>query len=179
MKKKSGNISLAEHVLPYFNESYDGRDYNFYTPPTKADGHSVALINKKGNVAHISFPVFSAYLASFSEPHKALVQKILEILYPDNLIKAESLPTSARATLTGNEEYKLLHVKVSYPEFKGTMGIVAEHSELIGGRVVAVKGEYSAVQRLPECEKVESKIKDGYTYITLPSIVGYDMFLLK
>lgn len=179
MKAKDGNISLAEHVLPYFNESYDGRDYNFYTPPTASDGHSVALINKEKNVAHISFPIFSAYLASFSEPHKALVKRVLEILYPNNLIKAESLPTTARATLTGNEEYKLLHVKVTYPEFKGTMGIVAEHGELLGGRVIAVRGEYTTVERLPGCDEIKSEIKDGYTYLTLPNIVGYDMFLLK
>ena len=101
------------------------------------------------------------------------------MLYPDNLIKAESLPTTARATLTGNDEYKLLHVKVTYPEFKGKMGIVAEHAELIGGKVVAVKGEYKEVSRLPECEPVKSEIKNGYTFITLPAIVGYDMFLLK
>ncbi len=179
LKEKDGNLSLAEHVPPYFNEAYDGRSYNFYTPPTEKDGYSAALVNSEKTVAHISFPVFSSYLNSFSEPHKALVERVLEILYPENLIKAKSLPATARATLTGNDEYKLLHIKVTYPEFKGTMGIVAEHSELIGGKVIAVKGEYTSVSRLPECEKTESRTENGYTYITLPSIVGYDMFLLK
>ncbi len=180
MKAKAGNTSLAEHILPYFNEEYNGRDYTFYTPPMKESGHSAALINKKGNVAHISFPIFKAYYDSFSAPHKALVKKILEIMYPDNLIKGEGLPTTARATLTGTDEYKLLHVKVTYPEHKGrNMGIICEHGEMLGGKVVAVKGEYSEVSRLPAEEPVESEIKNGYTYIKLPSIVGYDMFLLK
>ena len=179
IKEKEQNTSLAEHVLPYFNEEYNGRDYVFYTPPTQKSGYSAALVNRDKNVVHISFPVLKAYLSSFSAPHKALVKKALEILYPDNLIKADSLPTTARATLTATDEYKLLHVKVSYPEHKGTMGIVAEHTELISGKEIYVKGEYSEVRRLPDQTLISSTVENGYTKITLPAIVGYDMFLLK
>ncbi len=81
--------------------------------------------------------------------------------------------------LTGNGDYKLLHVKVTYPEIKGRMGIVGEHTELIAGKTVAVRGEYREAYRLPDMASVKSEIKDGYTYITLPQIIGYDMFLLK
>lgn len=179
MKKKAGGRSLAAHVSAYFNDGYNGRDYLFYTPPTKESGADAAIINAKGNVAHISFPVFSSYLSTFAQPHKALVKKILSIMYPNNLIKAESLPDTARATLTGCSEYKLLHVKVTYPELRGKMGIITEHTELIGGKKISVKGEYKTVKKLPEGETVVSEIEDGYTVITLPDIVGYEMFLLK
>ena len=73
----------------------------------------------------------------------------------------------------------LLHIKVTYPEVKGGRGIIEEHNELIGGKVVAIKGEYSSVARLPDKAEIASQIKDGYTYLTLPEIVGYGMFLLK
>ena len=98
---------------------------------------------------------------------------------PDNLIKADSLPSTARVTLTGTDKYRLLHVKVTYPEIKGKFGIIESHNELRGGKEIAVKGEYSTVLRLPNEEPVSSKVENGYTVVTLPDIVGYDMFLIK
>ena len=62
---------------------------------------------------------------------------------------------------------------------RGKLGVIEEHNVLPEGRTVAVKGEYSCVMRLPDKAPVKSDIKDGYTYLTLPEIVGYDMFLLK
>ena len=98
---------------------------------------------------------------------------------PENLIKADGIPSTSRVTLTGNSEYKLLHVKVTYPEIRGKLGVIEEHNVLPCGRVVAILGEYTSVSRLPETEAVPFEVKDGYTYVTLPEIVGYDMFLLK
>ena len=57
--------------------------------------------------------------------------------------------------------------------------MVEEHNVLPAGRIVAVKGEYSSVKRLPDEELMDFEIKDGYTHITLPQIVGYDMFLIE
>ena len=98
---------------------------------------------------------------------------------PSNLIRAESLPVTSRVTLTGKEEYKLLHVKITYPEIRGNFGIIESHNELKEGKTISVKGEYSKVLRLPDETEIASKTENGYTYITLPHIVGYDMFLLK
>ena len=81
--------------------------------------------------------------------------------------------------MTGNSEYTLLHVKVTYPEIRGKLGVVEEHNLLPEGRTLAVRGKYSSVKRLPDKTNIEFKFEDGYTYITLPEILGYDMFLLK
>jgi hypothetical protein len=108
-----------------------------------------------------------------------MVKALIERFLPDNLIKATEMPSTSRITLTGKDGYKLLHVKVTYPEIKGGRGIIEEHTELPAGKTVAVKGEYKTVVRLPEKAPVKSEIRDGYTYITLPEIVGYDMFLIQ
>ena len=68
---------------------------------------------------------------------------------------------------------------VRHPEHKGTMGIDAEHTELIAGKEIYVKGEFSEVKRLPDQTLIPSSVEDAYTKITLPAIVGYNMFLRK
>ena len=126
-----------------------------------------------------TFPIFSAYRKSASPIYKDAIKYLLDTFYSDHLIKSESLPATSRVTLTGNDKYKLLHVKVTYPEIRGKLGVVEEHNVLPLGRTVAVKGEYSSVVRLPDKQPLDFQLKDGYTYITLPQIVGYDMFLIE
>ena len=180
MKAGEGNTSLAEEYNTYFDKlGWNGKHYIFYTPPKEATGNSAMAVNKENNVAHISFSLFRTYYVSFGLVYKNMIRTLLERFMPDNLIKAESVPSTSRVTLTGNDDYKLLHVKVTYPEVRGNLGIVEEHTELNAGKVIAVRGEYKSVSLLPSETPVSSEIKDGYTYITLPSIVGYDMFLLK
>ena len=180
MKAGDGNISLADEHRSYFDRhGWDGRHYIFYTPPKEPTGNSVMAVTKEENVAHISFPIFFSYRKSSASVYKEMVKTLINRFMPNNLIKSLDMPSTSRITLTGNDEYKLLHIKVTYPEVKGGRGIIEEHNELIGGKVVAIKGEYSSVARLPDKAEIASQIKDGYTYLTLPEIVGYGMFLLK
>ena len=180
MRTSENSTSLASEVDSYFNKTgWNGMHYVFYTPPKAENGNSAIAINSQGTVAHVSFSLFSAYFESFGAVFKAIIKKLLDMFMPDNLIKADSLPSTARVTLTGTEKYRLLHVKVTYPEIKGKFGIIESHNELRGGKEIAVKGEYSTVLRLPNEEPVPSRVENGYTVVTLPDIVGYDMFILK
>ena len=180
MKAGEGSTSLADEYRSYFERSgWDGTHYIFYTPPKEATGNSVMAVNSLDNVAHISFPIFLAYRKSLSAVYKNMIKTLIERFMPNSLIKAEELPSTSRVTLTGKDDYKLLHVKVTYPEVRYNMGIVEEHNELCEGKTIAVRGEYKTVEKLPEKSAVKAEIRDGYTYITLPKIVGYDMFLLK
>ena len=180
MKHSKNGTSLASQVDSYFDKKgWNGQHYIFYTPPKAKTENSAIAINSKGTVAHVAFPLFSVYFESFGSVFKAIIKKLLGIFMPDNLIKADSLPVTSRVTLTGNEEYKLLHVKVTYPEIRGKFGIIESHNELRGGKMIYVKGEYSTVMRLPDQMPIDSKTENGYTVLTLPDITGYDMFLLK
>jgi len=176
MKNNSGT-SVADHCPAQFPWESDGLRGYVYIPPKEKDGY--CSIATKGNTTHISFPIFRAYY-NFSYPeHRKLVGELLKKLIHNKMIIADELPVFSRATITGNNDYKLLHIKTSYPENKGLAPVVDEHIVLPAGRVVAVEGEYSEVSLLPEGKKIKSVIENGYTKITLPEINGYDMFLLK
>ena len=180
MKAKAGNTSLADTIDGYVpNHGYHNLHNYRYVPPKEKNGNSAVLINKEENVAHISFPIFTDFHSLQSRVYKEIIRILLEKFMPDNLIKTTDMPSFSRITVTKGEDYSLLHVKVTHPEIRGNRGVVEEHTELLGGKTVAVKGEYKSVAKLPSEESIQSEIKDGYTYITLPQIVGYDMFILK
>ena len=179
MKKRPANTELATHVKPYFNHGYDGEHFYFYTPPKEETGYSAALLNGEKNVAHVAFPLFGAYMKSASKAHRVLIQKILEGFIPQKQIRTENLPVTARATLTATDSHALLHVKVTYPEIRGRMGVIEEHNVLPAGRTVWVKGEFSSACLLPDGQPLLASAEGDYTRVTLPEITGYAMICLK
>jgi len=179
MTAKDKTDSRAEYIKPYFNRRWDGFHGFYYTPPEKLTGQTAVAISKDKTIAHVCFNIFEAYYAKASVFHKNLVKMIIEEMMPNQLIKAPTMPSTSRVTLTGTDKYKLLHVKVTFPEPRGGFDIIEEHVVLSAGRKVYVRGEYRTAKLLPCETPVESVVENGYTIVTLPEITGYDMFLLQ
>ncbi|GHU75615.1 hypothetical protein AGMMS49992_19960 [Clostridia bacterium] len=168
----------ARYVKAYFSRHWDGLHGYFYCPPEKETGNTAAAVC--GHVAHICFPVFEAYNQCAMREHKLLVKQIIDELLPKPLLRCcHAIPSTSRVTLTGTNDYKLLHVKTTYPEPRGKFDIVEEHGVLMAGSNVSIRGEYKSAALLPDETPVKSEIKDGYTVVTLPEIKGYDMFVLR
>ena len=177
MKVKNASDVRASYIKPYFNKGWDGVNSFFYTPPEKETEYASAVVS--GSVAHICFNVFTAHNLVAMKEHKLLVKQLIDELLPNSLVKTEKIPSTARVTLTGTNDYTLLHVKTTYPETRGKFTVVEEHVTQPAGAIVSVRGEYENVSLLPGETAIESKIENGRTIITLPEITGYDMFLLK
>lgn len=178
MKAKNASDVRAKYVKPYFNKHWDGKHYYYYAPPEKETDLTVAAVS--GSVAHVCFNVFTAYNKASMKEHKLLVKQLIDELLPDPLVQAVSgVPSTARVTMTGTDEYSLLHVKVTFPEPRGKFDIVEEHVTLKAGAVLKIRGEYKTVALLPDETPIESRVEDGHTIVTLPEITGYNMFLLK
>ena len=140
---------------------------------------SGAAITKCGNVYQISFEIFKTYYTGAMLGHKEVVRTMLAELVPDPMIKADALPRTSRATLTEKDGMTLLHVKVDYPEKSGDTEVIQDHNSLPAGRKISVKGEYKSVNIAPTEEPASFEVKDGYTEITLPEILGYVMLVLR
>ncbi|MGI6742183.1 MAG: alpha-amylase family protein [Eubacteriales bacterium] len=175
MTAKDKKDEFASRVKPYFKKHWDGLQGYFYTPPECKDGHSAVILCS--DFAYVSFDPFESYFNEASSFHKKLVSELISALMPKRLIEC-NLPSTSRATLTGCDEYRLLHIKATYPEPRGKVNIVEEPVLLPAGQIVSVEGEYRSVKLLPGENEVMSRIKDGRTEIMLPLINGYDMFCL-
>jgi hypothetical protein len=171
---------LAKYVKAYFDKHWDGFHGYFYTPPEKETDFAAAAISSNGRVCHIAFEIFRSYYKSAAYANKALVKKCLALLLPDPLLRTEGIPSTARVTATGNSDYVLLHVKVTYPEVRGKMNIIEEHAVLEAGAAVYIRGAFVSACTLPEKERVDIEgVAGGYTRVLLPRIVGYKMLLLR
>lgn len=177
MKTDDEDTLLAKRVSPYFTKHWDGLHGYFYTPPKEASEYAAAVC--KGKVAYISFPVFCAYFKYAYHEHRELVGNLLRRLLPHPQILAEELPKSARVTLTGEEDYRLLHVKVTKPEPRGWGTGIDEHDILPEGRHVLLKGCWTQAKRLPDGLALPLRQTGEYTELCLPQICGYDMFLIQ
>ena len=174
--KMKSDYSVADYVEPYFRREFDGTHAYFYNPPKDCIGYS--SIAMKDSVAHFGFKPFEAYLSCGAMHIKNTVKSVIDKLLPDPLIRAGELPSTARATVMKCPEGVLLHIKTTVPEHRGTLGIIEEHSILPSGKRIGVKGEYSKAYLLPSMTEISVTVKDGYTELTLPEIVGYAPFLL-
>lgn len=176
MKAKDKKHEIAAHVNPYFDRVWNGLHGYYYVPPAKESGYSVMAMND--NVCQISFKLFSAYGKFFAPFHQNLIKCALERFLPDPVIKSDNMPSTSRLSVTATEDYALLHVKTTFPEHRGNIGIIEEHIELPAGHSVSVKGEYKSAVLLPAETPVEFKVENGYTTVILPQINGYAMFKL-
>jgi hypothetical protein len=177
LMKTDGKLSVASYVGAYFNRHWDGLHGYYYTPPEGENGYTAAALS--GNTAHVCFKLFTAYNRTASVFHKKLAAHLIEQLLPDPLIRAPQMPSTSRVTLTGTDDYRLLHVKTTFPEPRGPFDVVEEHVTLPAGRPVSVRGNYTSVCLLPELIPVPFETKEGRCEITLPEITGYAMFLLQ
>lgn len=175
--KMKSNFSISDRVEPYFDSGFDGLHSYYYVPYRKSEGFSAAAMC--GSRAHISFNIFEAYLRYGAVFHKDLVRKILDALLPQRVISSDSLPASARASLMYGRKHNILHIKTTYPEHRGKIGVVEQHNVLAEGADITVEGEYSGVYAIPLMNEVKFSSFDGKTHITLPQICGYQAFMLK
>ena len=69
-------------------------------------------------------------------------------------------------------------IKTTYPEHKGSRGIIEEHVYMKSVRM-SVMGEYENVYILPEMTRIDSKTENGRTHFETGDILGYRAFLLN
>ena len=117
-------------------------------------------------------------LVQFEIEFNLFIKDFMNEFVKEPLIDASNMPSTSRVTLTGTDDYKLLHVKVTYPEVRGMTDIIEEHSVLPAGRKVRVNGVYKKASLLPCETEIPCSNNGKYTEITLPEITGYAMIKL-
>ncbi|MBP5467417.1 MAG: beta-galactosidase trimerization domain-containing protein, partial [Clostridia bacterium] len=170
MKSKTGKAIAADIGL-YFDKHCDGERNFFYVPPRKPTGNDAVVLTE--NFAHVAFDVFEGYEKCFLETHRELVRILLEALIAKPLIKANTMPVSSRITVTKTATHTNLNVKVTYPESKGQIGVVNEHTYLPKGHEIFIKGNYVRAIEALSGKAIPIQLCEDYTKIVLPEIKGF------
>ena len=174
-----GTEVAAVLVKPYFNREWDGVYANFYLPPDKVT--DLPLVTFHGKVAHVSSPVFSAYFELASVDLRTLFANILSRLLPEPLLKVSGLPSFGKATVTAQQERRMVHLINYVPELRGKSEIVEESLRTVDVKVslrhdgVLPKKTYLA----PECKELPFAIVDNYVCVDVPAFNGYTLIVVE
>ena len=110
---KAGTQVLAKIVEPYFERTWDHFSSHNQTPGDKLSRYAAATL--RGQVAYISYPIFSSFATHGNYPYRLLVQKVLDLLLPEPLLRVEA-PTSAEATVMQQGRRTIVHLLNYCPE---------------------------------------------------------------
>lgn len=175
-----GTRVLARIVAPYFNREWDGEHAFLYLPPDRVTGRPAVTLN--GRVAHISHEVFKGYHDAAPVPLKHLVGNLLKLLLPRPLVRASSLPSFARVTVTAQPGRRIIHVLSYVPERRGPNVDMIEEPIELRNVDLALRSDKRAVKRVylaPESTDLEFEIADGYMQTSIPALSGYAMVVVE
>jgi hypothetical protein len=179
VKALKGTKVLAEVVAPVFNEQFDGEHYFGYQPPDKSTGFAAVAMTDK--TAYFSYPIFSSYFNAAPPYLKQMVSNVLNHLLPSPLLKTETLPSFARATVTAQQKRRMVHVLSYVPERRGKIDVIEEAIKITDVSIALrldgkkVKSVYLA----PDKQELKFKIEDGYIKTILPEVNGYAMVVFE
>ena len=174
-----GTEVAAVLVKPYFNREWEGVYSNFYLPPDRVT--DLPLVTFKGNLAHVSHPIFSAYSEVASVDLRTLFANILSRLLPEPLLKVSGLPSFGKGTVTAQQERRMVHLINYVPELRGKSEIVEE--PLYAANVkISLRHDGRIPSRAylaPGHQKLPLKINGNYAEITVPDIRGYQLVVFE
>jgi hypothetical protein len=175
----NGTEIAAKLVKPYYLSHWDGTYPCYYCPPDKMTEQAALTVN--GKVAHFSHAIFSGYHKMGSVQIRRLFSNILDHLFPCQLLKAENLPSFARATVSRQGMRKIVHILTFVPELRGKTEMI-EDSVLIENVKISLRCDSSDIKQIylaPMCEQLEFTIENNYVSVTVPRINGYSMIVFE
>jgi len=174
-----GTEVAAVLVKPYFNREWDGVYSNFYLPPDRIT--DLPLVTFKGNLAHISHPIFSAYFELASVDLRTLFANILSRLLPEPLLKVAGLPSFSKATVSAQQERRMVHLVNYVPELRGKSEIVEESLPAVNVKIaLRHDGRIPAQAYLaPGRQELPLEINGDYAEVTIPDMCGYQLVVFE
>ncbi len=187
VKAWPGTAVLATIVAPYYNNEWDGRHANRYTPPDKDTGRPAITLN--GRVAYASHPVFRTYYSSAALPMRQLVANLLERFLPEPLVRASAgmpgrlaPPSFTRITVTAQPGRRMVYVLAYLPEPRGAgVNMIEEPLELTGLSVsLRLDGRVPRqVYLAPARERLDFTIDGNYATVCIPHLRGWTVAVFE
>jgi hypothetical protein len=168
-----------EFVKPYFNKGWDGLRCNYYAAPEKKSGEPFIL--EKGNIICVAGEIFTGYKNRAPRQHRDLLKNLLDALLPAPQLKADGLPSFARAFLQQNQENLLLHL-LSYCPEKRCDAICIEERVISPATVISIRLDGRKVCRVisaPEEKNLDFTLENDYCHISVPQFSGYALIVVE
>jgi hypothetical protein len=169
-----GAEKLASVVEPYFERSWQRFSSHRQTPADRLSSYAAVIQNK--NVGYIPFPVFDGYANHGNLACRWLVEKLLDRLLPEPLIRVKG-PAMAEATVTRQGPRLIVHLLHYCPQRRTpTLDIVEDIVPLFDVEIsLKTSRKPMRVYLAPDKAPLKFAAADGRTTVTVPRIDGHAM----
>lgn len=170
----------ARFLAPYANlGAWDGFHETVYAPPDRPNGRAAVL--RRGNRVHVSFPLFSSYLAHGVIPYRMLLRNLLEAVMPEPLVAADGAPSFVQVVLGDAPGRRLVHVLAYAAEGRGERLIVEEPLLVENLRLTISAGTCvpRSVRMAPAGDPVPFIFSGGCVELVLKRVRGYQLLVIE
>ena len=165
-------------VKPVVEFGFDGIYAQYYNPPGEVTAYPFLSCN--GQVAHFSSFIFTGFKAFAAASLRRAVEKALDLLLPDRLVKTAGLPHFVRIYLTKQPSGReVLHLTAHIPEKRTDGCEVIEDDLTVLPSEIWVRTSAQAAYSEPEHAKLVCERQGEYLKINLPQFTGYALVALE
>lgn len=174
----AGAEKLASVVEPYFERSWGKFCSHRQTPPDRLSPYAAAVQYK--NVGYIPLPVFDGYANHGNLTCRWLVEKLLDRLLPEPLIRVKA-PAMAEVSVTRQGRRTVVHLLHYCPQRRTpTLDIVEDVVPLLNVEIsLKILGNARRVYLAPEGKALDFAHAGGRTRVIVPRIDGHAMVVLE
>jgi Beta-galactosidase trimerisation domain len=178
VRAASGSEKLAGVVEPYFERSWQQFCSHRQTPPDRISPYAAAVQRK--NVGYIPFMVFDGYANHGNLACRWLVEKLLDRLLPEPLIRVKA-PAMAEASVTRQGRRMIVHLLLYCPQRRTpTLDIVEDVVPLLDVEVsLKTPRKPARVYLAPQRKPLEFVHAGGRTRVVVPRIDGHAMVVFE
>jgi hypothetical protein len=177
VRPTEGAEILATVCEPYFNRTWDHFCSHAHSP-VRGEGPDPAALVKR-TIGYLSHPVFATYARHSMPLHRELVLALLRRLLPEPLLSADG-PKSLQATLTQQQDRRIVHLLHYIPERRGLALDVVEDRLPVHEVNLALRGPVpSSVWLQPQRVALSFEVAGGFTRFKVPVVDGHQMIVLE
>ena len=146
----------------------------------KSDATEEAGVIFGENYAIVSSPLFTDYIQSGYMTHRDIIQKLLEYLLPNPLVKT-NLPAISEMTVRKQEDNFIIHILNYVLQKKSKRLEIIEDQYTVVGKSLSIKVDKcpESVMMVPQNQELAYTYDNGYVTIELPMISGHTMIEIR
>jgi hypothetical protein len=174
-----GSQMLAQVGAPYFNRTWEHFCSHQYSPFNAASDD--ALVVQNGSAIYLARPLFREYAESARLVHKKLVGNLISRLLDQPRVGAHNLPSTAIVTVRAQGDDTIVHLLHYVHQRRGKILDIIEDIIPLHNLEVAIRcdAKPSAVQLAPSGEAIDWEWRDGYVYLRVPRLDGYQIVQIQ
>jgi len=177
----AGSRAYGALVDSYFNRTYDHFCSHNQTPASDTTSHPVAV--RKGSIVYLAPALFGAYREHAFPLYKALFARVLDMVLPDPLVRADA-PSAMEISLlrqTGGERRQVVHLVNFQPQRRHAHVEWIDKIYPVRDVALAVRTQKkpTAVYTAPNRTPLAFEMNGAYCQISVPEVHAHQMVVFE